>query len=237
MPEMKLALEPFSERPTSALTRGATFASKEAASGNGDQCRFIRLLLVTSPHESLLNTPLRFFLTRSRVKRLSAFTLVEVVTAIAVIGIIFGGVLAGYIQTSRRAEWSGYSLSAQALAIQQLEQARSAVWDNSLAKNELTNLNLAGWSQQIVNGLPVVKGYSWGVLDLPYNNGTNNAVLATNFVTIRRTYLNNVTNPPVQIQVIQVDTVWPFQGFGGRRLYTNRTVNYFAPDNRDATTL
>lgn len=185
-----------------------------------------------------MNSLLRRSITREfRSKCLSAFTLAEVVTAVAIIGIVFGGILAGYIQSSRRAEWSGYSLAAQALAIQQLEQARSAIWDNSLGKNEVTNLNLIGWSQQIVNGLPVVKGYSWGILDLPYNGGTNNAVRATNYVTIRRVFLNNITNPPVQIQMVQVDTVWPFHGFAGRRLHTNTTVNYFAPDNRDATTL
>jgi type II secretory pathway pseudopilin PulG len=167
----------------------------------------------------------------------AAFTLAEVVTAVAIIGIIFGGILAGYVQTARRAEWTGYSLAAQALAVQQLEQARSAVWDNSLKKNEITNLNLIAKSSQTINGLPVVKGYSWGILDLPYNGGTNRAIRATNFVTIRMAYLNNITNPPVQVQIIQVDTVWPFNSFGTQRLHTNTTLNYFAPDNRDASTL
>ena len=155
----------------------------------------------------------------------------------AIIALVFGGILAGYIQTSRRAEWTGLSLAAQGLAIQQLEQARSAVWDNALGKNELTNLNLIGWSRQTSNGLSTVRGYSWGMLDLPYSGGTNAAVRATNYVTIRMAYLNNMTNPPVQIQIIQVDTVWPFSAFGTRRLHTNTMLNYFAPDNRDASTL
>jgi hypothetical protein len=34
-----------------------------------------------------------------------------------------------------------------------------------------------------------------------------------------------------------VDTVWPFQTLTGQRLFTNRTANYFGPDNRDATSL
>lgn len=174
---------------------------------------------------------------RSGRKCVSAFTLAEVVTAVAIIALVFGGILAGYIQTSRRAEWTGLSLAAQGLAIQQLEQARSAVWDNALGKNELTNLNLFGWSRQTSNGLSTVRGYSWGMLDLPYSGGTNAAVRATNYVTIRMAYLNNMTNPPVQIQIIQVDTVWPFSAFGTRRLHTNTMLNYFAPDNRDASTL
>jgi hypothetical protein len=69
------------------------------------------------------------------------------------------------------------------------------------------------------------------------SGGTNAAVRTTNYVTIRMAYLNNVNNPPVQIQIIQVDTVWPFNSFGPRRLHTNTTLNYFAPDNRDASTL
>jgi hypothetical protein len=79
-------------------------------------------------------------------------------------------------------------------------------------------------------------GYSTNVLDLPIS-GTNN-VVATNFVTISMKYLNGSTSPPVQVQVVQVDTVWPFSAFGtSRRLFTNTTVNYYAPDNRDASSL
>lgn len=167
-----------------------------------------------------------------------AFTLAEVVISVAVIGVIFAGILAGYIQSARRAEWSGYSLAAEALSIQQLEQARAAVWDQGTGLNEITNLTLTGWTRQIVNGRPVVKGYSWGALDLPVNGGSAAAKRATNFVTVSVIPLNNTTNPPVTVQMVRVDTVWVFYGFGGiKRVYTNTTVNYFAPDNRDPETL
>ena len=164
------------------------------------------------------------------------FTLAEVVVSIAIVSIMFGGILTGYVQSARRAEWSGYSLAAEALAIQQLEQARSAVWDQSLSKNEFTNLNLSGWAYN--TSTKVGKGYTVGILDLPYNGGTNNAMRATNFVTVSLINLNNTTNPPVQVQMVRVDTVWVFYGFGGmKRVFTNTTANYFAPDNRDASTL
>lgn len=66
---------------------------------------------------------------------------------------------------ARQAEWTGYSLAAQAVGDQQIEQARSAVWDYSIGKNELTNLKSTGWSYNATT--KVGKGYSTSVLDLP----------------------------------------------------------------------
>lgn len=145
---------------------------------------------------------------RWRVKRTRGFTLAEVVMAIAVMGMIFAGVLSGYVLSARRAEWSGYSLAAHALAIQQLEQARSAKWDvmDTPAVNEITNL-------------PAV---TWAALDLPIS-GTN-AVFATNYVSV--TSILTSSNPPVSVQMVQVRTVWPFRG----EFFTNTIANYFAPD-------
>ncbi len=164
--------------------------------------------------------------------RFSGFTLVEVVLAIAIVALVFGATISTYIQLTKRAEWSGYNLAAQALAIQQLEQARSAVWDSTAARNEITNLNLIGWTYN--TSTRVGKGYSWNTLDLPYNS--TNYVRATNFVTV--TLMTNITGvAAISIQMVQVDTVWPFTGFGKKKLFTNSIVNYFAPDNPDAANL
>lgn len=171
--------------------------------------------------------------TRVRCTGHRGFTLAEVVISIAVTGLVFAGILTGYIQSARRAEWSGYSLAAQAFAVQQLEQARSAVWDTSLAKNELTDLNLI--SPQYNTSTKTATGYSVGILDLP-SLGTN-VVRATNFVTIRRFYFNNSANPPVELQMVQVDTVWPFSSGRAVRYFTNSVATYFAPDNRDPSSL
>lgn len=137
-----------------------------------------------------------------------AFTLLEVVLAIAVTAFVFGGIITAYVQSSRRAEWSGYSLAAHALAMQQLEQARSAKWDieSTPPVNELTNIP------------PVTSA----VLDLPVS-GTN-VVWATNYASVSTIAIS--TNPPVTVQMVEVNTVWPFGG----RLYTNRVADYFAPD-------
>jgi hypothetical protein len=48
--------------------------------------------------------------------------------------------------------------------------------------------------------------------------------------------LNNVTNPPVKVQMVQVDVVWPFRQFKGTRYFTNRTATYIAPDDRSPGT-
>src|SRR5271167_4571891 len=58
----------------------------------------------------------------------SAFALTEVVISIAIAGLTFAGVLYGYVLSTDKAKWSGYSLAAQSLAAQYVEQARAAVW-------------------------------------------------------------------------------------------------------------
>jgi hypothetical protein len=161
---------------------------------------------------------------------MSGFTLAEVVMSVAITAIIFGGIITANVQLTKRSEWSGQSLAAQALAIQQLEQARSAVWDETLSKNEITNLNLLNWTYSAGVG----KGYSWTNLDIPIS-GTN-YVPATNYVTV--TLLTNVTGlAAIKLQMIQVDTVWRFLAFGGTRVYTNTLVGYFGLDNVDVSNL
>jgi prepilin-type N-terminal cleavage/methylation domain-containing protein len=159
------------------------------------------------------------------------FTLVEVVVALAIATLLFSGILASYIQSSRQTEWAGYSLAAQAIGIHQIEQARSGVWDYSIGKNELTNLNLQSWSYNAATR--VGTGYTTDILDLPVA-GTN-VVMVTNFVTVKVLSLSGFTN--AQVQMVAVDTVWPFTSYTGRRLFTNRTATYFGPDNRDLSSL
>ncbi len=197
-----------------------TYLTKERATAVG-----IRGSIPSNPCEKLCIT--------------GGFTLAEVVISVAVTGLVFAGILAGYVQSSRLAEWSGYSLAAQALAVQQIEQARSAVWDYSTgtSRNELTNLNLTGWTwaYNAGTGVGVGSGYSVATLDLPYS-GTN-VIQATNFVTLRMFYFNNVANPPVQLQMLKVDTVWPFRTGTLTKNMTNSVATYFAPDNRDPNAL
>jgi len=168
----------------------------------------------------------------------SGFTLAEVVVSIAIMMLVFCSIILTYVETSYRAEWSGYSLAAQSLSLAQLEQARSGIWDNSLNKNDITNIGgttLTNWTWTAGTGGGTGKGWTSTTLDLPISG--SNVVTATNFVTIKMMYLNGVTNPPIQIQMVTVDTVWPFSMFGKMKLYTNRTASMYGMDNRDDTSL
>jgi prepilin-type N-terminal cleavage/methylation domain-containing protein len=168
---------------------------------------------------------MEFKIASTRSRRQFGFTLVEVVVALWIVTLVFSGIITAYIQSARRAEWSGYSLAAQAVGVQQIEQARSGVWD-SIAHNELTNLNLRAWNYNATT--KVGTGYTTSVLDLPIS-GTN-TVVVTNFVTVKMLNLTGLTN--AQLQMVTVDTVWPFPTGKGTRLFTNRTASYFGPDNR-----
>ena len=159
----------------------------------------------------------------------------EVLISVVIVALVFGVIINGYMVTAVREEWSGYSLAAQSLGIQTIEQARSAAWDIATGKNEITNMALlsATWNA----GTSTYSGYATNVLDVPYKG--NNVVMATNFISIQTIYENGVSNVPVQLQVVKVDTVWPFTGWGNHNLsyYTNSICTFIAPDNRDPSTL
>ena len=171
---------------------------------------------------------------RFRSSRLQAgYSLVEVVIAAGIIALVYGMILRCYIQSGLRAQWSGYSLAAQSLAIQQIEQARAATWDPAAGtnniKNEVTNLNLSGRSYNSVS--QTWSGYNTNILDVPY--ATTNFITVTNYVSIQLINLNNQTIPLVQVYMIRVDTVWPFFYRSGNHYFTNTVATLLAPDNRD----
>jgi len=140
------------------------------------------------------------------LSRQGGFTLAEVLIALAITSILMAGVISGYTASTRRAEWSAYSLAAQALATQKLEQTRAAQWDLQVfpVVDELST-NLFPPDVQI--------------LDMPVS-GTNIAY-ATNFTTIAD------VPGPAPLRFIQVDTVWQF---AGGRVFTNSAATYRAPD-------
>ena len=157
-----------------------------------------------------------------------AFTLVEVVMAIFLTGLVFGGILIAYTNASFRAEWSGRSLAAESLAIQQIEQARCADWNQATFTNQTTNLSLSGYTY-LGNG--TVTGYCWSTLDLPSSG--SNYIYATNLVccSLITGKWNNAAFAPATLRMIRVDTVWPFSWRGSTHLYTNTVCTYVAPKN------
>ena len=165
---------------------------------------------------------------RAGRRRLEArgFTLLEVVMSSAIVALVFAGIIEAYEQSGQRLEWTGYSLAAEALAIQTIEQARATLWDTAQNPpvNELTNLNLMGVSYN--SG--TLTGYSTNILDIPYES--TNYVIATNYVTIQMLNVNGNTN--VQEQVVQVQTVWPFYIRASNLYFTNTVSTIISPDNR-----
>ncbi len=126
--------------------------------------------------------------------------------SMAVSALTIGGIIAGYTLSARRAEWSAYSLAANSLAMQRLEQTRACKWDPQ------------GWpliDELVSSNFPV----HVDVLDIPIS-GTN-VVYATNTTTI--TYLS--TNTP--LKMIRVDCAWMFLSRGP---FTNTVVTYRTSD-------
>lgn len=113
----------------------------------------------------------------------------EAVVSMLVMGIMFGTVLLAYTQATTRAQWSGMSLAAQAMATRQLEQFRAAKWDTQSTPQVDQTTNIPS---------PVVS-----ILDLPVS-GTN-AVWATNTCTV--TNLQISTNPVAYVKMISINTV------------------------------
>ena len=165
------------------------------------------------------------FAASGRARRSCGFTLAEVCIALAIIMMIFTGIILAYTQASYRAEWSGYSLAAESLATKQIEQARSARWDPATQTgqpNEIYYIPLLGSNYN--NG--VYTGYSWTNLDLP-SSGTN-IVYGTNYVTIKPvTGTGSASNI-----MIRVDAVWKFRWRTVTKLYTNTICTMLAPDNK-----
>jgi len=143
---------------------------------------------------------------QQRHKGQGGFSLIEALISLAVMGMAAGGIIYGYLMASQRAEWSAYSLAAQSLAMQRVEQTRSAKWD-PLGYPAVDELQSANFPQQVE------------ILDIPITS--SKPVLATNFTTISTLS----SNPP--LKMILVECVWSFQW---KSVHTNKIVTYRAPD-------
>ena len=138
----------------------------------------------------------------------AGFTLAEVVVAIAVATLTFGGVIYGYVLTGDRAQWSAYSLAAQSLAMQGVEQARAAKWDPK------------AWPA--VDELGVTNITEVDVLDVPVSG---QPVQATNYISI-----TTVSQDP-PLRQLRADCVWSLaNGRRSRGPFTNSVVTLRTAD-------
>jgi prepilin-type N-terminal cleavage/methylation domain-containing protein len=167
-------------------------------------------------------------------RSLRGLTLIEVVIATAIVAVVFGSTIEAYIQSGQRVAWSGYSLAAESLAQQAIEQARSAVWDPAQISNlnQVTNLNIVAGSASYNASNQTWTAYATNILDVPYSG--NNYTLATNFLTVQMIYLDGGSNCPAQF--VRVDCVWPYGFRTGMQYFTNTVSTLIAPDNRDPST-
>jgi len=138
--------------------------------------------------------------------RSSGFVLAEVVISSGLAAVLITGLVFGYLQTAAQAEWSAYSLAAQSLAQERVEQGRASAW-NPFAVPPIDEL--------VSSNFPV----QMKILDMP-SSGTN-VVRAVSFTTIATIS----TNPP--LRMIKVDCIWSFMDRG---MFTNSVVTYRGPD-------
>ena len=150
----------------------------------------------------------------------AAFTLIEVLIAFFIFGLVTSGMIYGYVEANRMAEWSSQSLAAMSYASQGMEQMRSAQWnaeEYSTGSGETDVLlpfmkiqvdgTFAFWTNQV------------DTLDIPTSGALINV---TDYI-----YVTPVsTNPPLRRIVSQV--VWNFRLTG--QLFTNTMVTLRAPD-------
>jgi prepilin-type N-terminal cleavage/methylation domain-containing protein len=134
----------------------------------------------------------------------SAFTLMEVVISLAILGMSLGGILTLYVRSAQRADWSGYSVSAQMMALSGLEQCRAAKYDphGSPPTDALVSTNFPARVD---------------ILDPGTSSGMNS--YGTNITTI----LMVCTNP--ELKMVRVDCTWTYPGRG---VFTNSVFTYRA---------
>jgi prepilin-type N-terminal cleavage/methylation domain-containing protein len=141
----------------------------------------------------------------------AAFTLMEVVISLAILGMVISGLIFGYVQANWTAEWCSMSTAAQSYASQGAEQARSANWrprDYPPTDN-------------LTNGIYRTRDY----MDIPTKgtpSDTDFPFWVTNIVTIT----DISANPPVR--QIRSDAVWTYPMNG--RLCTNTVILIRASD-------
>ena len=143
-------------------------------------------------------------------KKESGFTLSEVAFSLAIVGLTSGAILYGYLANADKARWSAYSLSAQSLALEGVEQVRAAQWNPQAwpAVDELGDTNFIQVEQ----------------LDAPGKNGQQ--VLATNYISV----VTVSTNPP--LKQLRTDCVWMMPGRGAKNYgpFTNTVISMRATD-------
>ncbi len=153
----------------------------------------------------------------SPYSQIQGYALGEVLLAFGVVSLVFAGLIYGYVQANRMAQWSAMSLAAQAAAAEAAEQARAADW----RPRDWPQTNGPGTMDE----LPPTNYILPDFMDIPISGSptsSNNAFLVTNFI-----YVTNISaNPP--IRQIRSDCHWVFPLTGAPQ--TNTVILLRAAD-------
>jgi type II secretory pathway pseudopilin PulG len=136
----------------------------------------------------------------------AGMTLVDVVIALAITGLMVGGIVTGYIYCTTSAVKAELAQAANARAMERIEEARSARWDTS-SWPVVDQLVATNFPDEVVS------------LDMP---GTNTVGTSA---TIQTMISQISLTPP--IRRIRVDCIWQFRGV---ELITNTIETIRAPD-------
>ena len=133
-------------------------------------------------------------------------TLVEVVIALAVTGLAVGGIISGYNYCTNAAQKAALLQAANALAMERIEETRSARWD------------VTGWpgvDQLVISNFPL----KTVTLDM---SGSGTLITTA---SLQAEISKVSTNPP--LKRIRVNCVWKFRS---GPLITNSIETFRAPD-------
>jgi len=169
--------------------------------------------------------------TNARSARAAAFTLVEALFAFTILAMSIGGIVYGYSQMSRFAEWSAMSSAAQSYALQGLEQARSAQWNPWDFST-----NTGAWSEnQITVPSTIVQQ---DLLDIPMKGNpfatnssgafTNALFYATNYIVVTQVTNDSVGSFPANLRQIESVVYWTFP-YSGKQ-FSNIVITLRASD-------
>lgn len=139
---------------------------------------------------------------------------------------VVSGLIYGYVQANRTAEFSSMSLAAQSLAEQGMEQARSAQWDSQMwpitngpgTADEMRLFNNAGQS----TGFDVTSHTNYSQTDTLDVPSTGALIYITNYISV-----TNISMNPL-LREIRSDVVWPMPYNG--KPFTNTVIMQRAPD-------
>jgi type II secretory pathway pseudopilin PulG len=145
----------------------------------------------------------------SGIESIAGFTIIEALVALFIVSMMFGTIIYAYVNANDRAEWSAYSLAAESLAMQGIEQARSAKWDPQ------------AWP--VVDDLGVTNYTQIEKLDIPLSGSP---VYATNYISV-----STISTSP-QIRQLRADCVWVLvsRHHGASGPFTNTAVTLRASD-------